>query len=304
MNRHPLTYFIRSTALALRKPIRHHAAVNYAVINYAAITHCAALVLVMAAVSSCDLLRSDPTVPTETQQELARFSDADFVVENLEYLEAIQLAFWLEGGLEADPVTALKFLRQREAIRHRYGDTYPETLRHFVQPFSPGRVIAGIDTSYAALARNPQSGYYETLDERIRPDSVSVHMSDASLSYSWMSAHFSMLYNPEAAVAAYAELPGMVYAETSGLVTIGGNPFPVYPGIIDGDFYYIIRKVATIPLRTSIFRVRQESDGLYRAELVASRSTGDDPWDDRFQEIINEVHRLFRERYYQNIGDD
>ena len=294
MKRHPHTSFIRRATSPRRKSIHH----------FPAITLCVALVLVMAAASSCDLLRSDPTVPTETQEELARFANADFVVENLEYLEAIQLAFWLEGGLESDPVTALKFLRQREAIRHRYGDKYPETLRHFVQPFSPGRVIAGIDTSYAALIRDPQSGYYDALDERIRPDSVSVRMSDAPQLHSWMSAYFPMLYNPEAAAAAYAELPGMVYVEPSWLGTIGGNPFPVYPGIIDGEFYYIIRKVTSIPERTSIFRVRPESDGLYRAELVASRSAGDDPWDERFQEIISEVHRQFRERYYQNIGDD
>ena len=294
MKRHPHTSFIRRATSPRRKSIHH----------FPAITLCAALVLVMAAVSSCDFLRSDSVVPTETQQELDRFTDADFVVENLEYLEAIQLAFWLEGGLEADPVTALEFLRQREAVRHRYGDTYPEVLRHFTQPFNTGAVLAGIDTSYTAKARDPQSGYYDVLDERIRPDSVSVHMSDASLSYTWMSAYFSMIYNPEAAVAAYAELPGMVYAETSGLGTIGGNPFPVYPGIIDGEFYYIIRKVTVIPKRTSIFRVRPEPDGLFRAELVASHSAGDDPWDDRFQEIVNEVHRQFRERYDRNTGDE
>ena len=254
--------------------------------------------------SSCDFLRSDSAVTTESREELARFTNADFVVENLEYLEAIQLAFWLEGGLEANPTTALEFLRQREAIRDRYGDTYPETLRLFMQPFSPGRVSAGIDTSYTAMARDPQSGYFDVLDERIRPDSVSVHMSDASLSYSWMSAHFSMLYNPEAAAAAYAQLPGMVFVEPSGLATIGGNPFPVYPGFIDGDFYYIIRKVTFIPVRTSIFRVKPEPAGLYRAELVASHSAGDPPWDSRFQEIVNEVHRQFRERYDRSRGSD
>lgn len=262
------------------------------------------MLLILTVASSCDFLRSDSAVTTESQEELARFANADFVVENLEYLEAIQLAFWLEGGLEVNPATALDFLRQRQAIRHRYGETYPETLRNFMQPFSPGRVTAGIDTSYAALARDPQSGYYDTLDERIRPDSVSVHMSDASLSYSWMSAHFSMLYNPEAAAAAYAELPGMVYAETSGLGTIGGNPFPVYPGVIDGEFYYVIRKVTFIPVRTSIFRVRPEPAGLFRAELIASHSAGDPPWDDRFQQIVNEVHRQFRERYDRSSGGD
>ncbi|MFO8029793.1 MAG: hypothetical protein R6U28_08020, partial [Cyclonatronaceae bacterium] len=156
--------------------------------------------------ASCDILKPDSNVTDEEQIAIARFENADYVAANPEYLEAIQLAFWHEGGLIANPRTAHSFLKQRNAIRYKYSATLPEVDRYFTQPFRPGQISIAVDTTMIDQVADPKSGFYADVDPDLLPDSVSVARLSIDRPYHRARLYFSKLYNPEVVAQAYSGL--------------------------------------------------------------------------------------------------
>lgn len=248
--------------------------------------------------ASCDILKPDSSTSDEEQTAISRFENAKFVADNPEYLEAIQLAFWHEGGLMADPHTAHSFLKQRNAIRYKYSTTFPEVERYFTQPFRPGQISIAVDITMTDQAADPKSEFYADVDPDLLPDSVTITRLSIDRPYHRARLYFSKLYNPEVVAQAYSGLPGVFWSEPVFLMTLGG--FPVTAGLIDGQFYYVFSMGAPVTQSTTIIRVISEASGHFRAELVVSGGpVRDDSWDERFLELIRTISRQYYERYYE-----
>lgn len=258
---------------------------------------------------SCDILSPDSPVISDDQDVLARFENADFVAANPEYIEAVQLAFWHEGGLTADPRTAWSFLKQRNAIRHKYGENFPEVEQLFTQPFLPGQISIAVDTTMTDQVADPESEFYAAVDPNLLPDSVSVMMLSIDRPYHRARLYFSKLYNPEIVAQAYRGLPGVFRSEPAFLINLGGSS--VTPGLIDGQFYYMFSMSTRFTRhKTTVIHVKPEPSGLFRAEVVASgpwwtaSQSRDELWDDRLLELIRKISRQYLERYYERYHKD
>jgi hypothetical protein len=240
-------------------------------------------------ISSCDLMESNRIFDREDEfrEEIAIFESPEKLSEHPEYFEAVQLAFWEEGELKAHPLTALKFLHQRNAIRTKFSDEFPETERFFTMPWEPGVIITRVDTTMFPGFTDPGLSFFDELDQEIRPDSVTCCLKTTYESIVYALIHFPKKYNVEVIADTYKKLPGLENTFANGLGSISGF-FPVYPGYENGIYYYIIHKLGISPARTSLFRVTEKGDLDYQAELLA---TSDPAYGKPFNEITNDIMR-------------
>jgi hypothetical protein len=252
-------------------------------------------------IMSCDLMESNRVSDREDEfrAEIAIFESPEKLSEHPEYFEAVQLAFWEEGELKAHPLTALKFLHQRNAIRTTFSDEFPETERFFTMPWESGMMITRADTSMIPHFTDPELSFFDDLDPEIRPDSVTYRYTSIDESIVYALIYFPKNYNVEVMIAKYKKLPGLENTFANGLGTFGGNPFPVYPGYENGTYYYIIHKITFIAERTSLFRMTKKGELDYKAELLA---TTDQAYGKPFNEMTTEIMRRIKSDFSNRIS--
>ncbi len=256
--------------------------------------------------TSCDAVDSDNGIdgPVSDSERLELFDDHEFVLSNDDYFEAWQLALWKDGELRADPETALMFLQHRDAIRDAYSDTLPETESIFLMPWEPGRLIIGADIEYMDEIQDGVFRYVDDLPAEQRPDSLMFLDHDEDSDYFYYLVYFDELLNVEVVADAYRQLPGVQFTVPDFFGTYGGTPFPVYPGYIDDEWYYLIYRVSFTVERTNLFRIDQPGlDGM-EAELIISHDPEDEPMDEDTKEIIDQIHDYFRSRFFDRTSPE
>lgn len=259
-----------------------------------------ALILSVMAVS-CDAVDGDRELPISDREKLARFENPDFVKANPDYFEAWQLALWRDGDLMANPETAVMFLEHRNVIRNQFSQDLPEVREHFSMPWEPGNLILGADIRHMEDVRDGFFRPFNQLGVGLVPDSIAFLDHLEGSEHFFFMAYFDILMNVEQLAGTYRQLPEVLFTDPNHLGTWGGTPFPVYPGHIDGDWYYLFYKNTYVTERTSLFKVEPRGLQGYSAELVESFVAGEQP-SSNTRNIIQQIHQDFRDRVYDQAS--
>lgn len=259
------------------------------------------LLIVPLIVFSCDTVESDREIPLSDREKLARFNDDEFVKENPDYFEAWELALWHEGGLRADPDKAVTFLEHREIIRTEFAEELPEVNELFTLPWVPGSLIIGAHIRHMEDVRDGFFRYLSQLDFDIQPDSIAYLDHRESSEHFFFLAYFDELLNVEEVAKSYRRLTDVRFADPDYLAVWSGAPFAVYPGYIDGDYYYLFYKTTYVTERTTLIRVEPRGLRGWRAELVVSFVPDKQPPSDA-RDIIRRIRSDFNDRFFDQTA--
>ncbi|MGM0739939.1 MAG: hypothetical protein ACQETM_12360 [Bacteroidota bacterium] len=245
---------------------------------------------------SCDAVDNDREFPISDRDKLARFNDDEFVKANPDYFEAWELALWHEGGLRANPEEAVRFLDHRELIRNRYGDELPEVEEAFTLPWVPGSLIIGADIRHIEDVQDGFFRDFNQLDLALVPDSIEFLDFEPGTDYFFFLAHFDDLLNVGEMARIYRQLPDVRFADPDYLSVFAGNPFPIYPGRVDGDFYYLFYRTTFVTERTTLIKVEPAGLQGWQAELLTSFVPGEQPPSEA-DDIIRQIRSDFNNRF-------
>ncbi|TVQ70787.1 MAG: hypothetical protein EA363_07195 [Balneolaceae bacterium] len=254
------------------------------------------LLIVPFFVFSCDAVDSEREFPTSDRDKLARFNDDAFVKANPDYFEAWELALWHEGGLRPDPEEAVMFLDHREAIRNAFANDLPEADQDFTLPWVPGALIIGADVRHMVDVMDGFFRDFNQLDPGLAPDSIAFLDHEEFSEHFFFLAYFDELLNVEEMARIYQRLPDVRFTDPDYLAVWAGNPFPVYPGYVNGDFYYLFYKTTYVTERTTLVKVEPRGLQGWRAELVTSYIPGEQP-PSNARDIIRQIRSDFNERF-------
>ena len=259
-----------------------------------------ALILSVLAVS-CDAVDGERDLPISDREKLARFENPDFVKANPDYYEACQLTLWKDGDLMANPETAVMFLEHRNVIRNQFSQDLPEVREHFSMPWEPGNLILGADIRHMEDVRDGFFHPFNQLGVGLEPDSIAFLDQLEGSEHFFFLAYFDILMNVQEMAKTYRQLPEVLFSDPNHFATWGGTPFPVYPGHIDGKWYYLFYKTTYVTERTSLFTVEPSGLQGYSAELVESFVAGEQP-SSSTRDLIRQIRDDFRERVYDQAS--
>ncbi len=250
---------------------------------------------------SCDAVEGDRELPVSDRDKLARFENPDFVKAEKDYFEAWQLALWRDGDLLANPETAVMFLEHRNVIRNQFSQDLPEVREYFSMPWEPGILILGADIRHMEDVRDGFFRPFNQLGVGLAPDSIAFLNRLEGSEHFFFLAYFDILMNVQEMAKTYRQLPEVLFSDPNYFASFGGNPFPVYPGHIDGDWYYLFYKTTYVTERTSLFKVEPRGLQGYSAELVESFVAGEQP-SSSTRDLIRQIRDDFRERVYDQAS--
>lgn len=252
---------------------------------------------------SCEAVDSDREFPVSDRDKLARFNDDEFVKANADYFEAWELALWYEGGLRADPEEAVRFLDHLELIRNRYGNELPEVEEAFTLPWVPGSLIIGADIRHIEDVQDGFFRDFNQLDLALVPDSVAFLDFEPGTNHFFFLAYFDDLLNVGEMARIFRQLPDVRFADPDYLSVFAGNPFSIYPGHIDGDFYYLFYRTTFVTERTTLIKVEPAGLQGWQAELITSFVPGEQPPSEA-DDIIRQIRSDFNNRFLDPASVD
>ncbi len=258
-------------------------------------------IMVLPLFVSCESVNSDRELPISDRDKLARFTNHEFVKANPDYFEAWQLALWHEGGLRADPEVAVMFLEHRDIIRNQFGSDLPEVREAFTLPWAPGRLIVGAHIRHMEDVRDGFFRFFNQLDFELLPDSIAFLDHLEGSEHFFFLAYFDKLLNAEEVATFYRQIQDVRYADPDYLAVWGGTPFPVYPGYVNGSFYYLFYRTTYVTERTSLFKVEPRGLQGWSTELVVSFVPGEVP-PTGARDIIRQIRSDFNNRFYDQAS--
>jgi len=143
--------------------------------------------------------------------------------------EAECMALWLSGEIEA-PMDLYERIRSdlKKIRESSFNVAHFESLT-FIAPWVPSMIAMSVDSVSRARLDNHESPVWDSLNALYHPE---IAESEDGHTY-W--PHFPGRLNPERLAEAYAQVPGVRWAEPNHVGSFSGWRRYVYPGSLGGD---------------------------------------------------------------------
>ena len=168
--------------------------------------------------------------PTENRVEL--------IYSRKDSTEGKTFALWYSGDHFPSDSLVCECLYSLNYLRHVWGDSVSfVNERRFLAPWATGQVIVKFDENTALQVRNYQYRGWDILDDYLRPVTI-IDLPDQTGS---ALLGFDDDLHPRRIAELYSTLPGVITAESNGILFAGIATFPINPGRLNNEFIYLFK---------------------------------------------------------------